>query len=109
MVDFTFVQVGIRNDEIDYAGNCGNMTSAIGSFAVDSGIIRPKEESGLTTVKVYNTNTDKLIDCTFPISEGEAMAHGAFSIDGVSGTASKIQLDFLDPARRRRSYFQRGM
>lgn len=97
-VDFTFVQVGIRNDEIDYAGNCGNMMSAIGPYAVDSGLVKPEKETGLVTVKVYNTNTNKLIDCTFPVSEGEAMTDGTFSIDGVSGTASKIQLDFIDPA-----------
>ncbi|KAJ9296254.1 hypothetical protein DTO271G3_5395 [Paecilomyces variotii] len=97
-VDFTFVQVGVKNSGIDYAGNCGNMTSAIGPFAVDSGIFDPAETEGLTTVQLYNTNTDKIIHVTFPVSEGEAVADGDFSIDGVSGTAAKIQLDFIDPA-----------
>lgn len=79
-------------------GNCGNMTSAIGPFAVDSVLVQPEQEAGSATVRIYNTNTDKLIDCTFPISEGEAVSDGTFSIDGVSGTASKIQLDFINPA-----------
>lgn len=97
-VDFTFVQVGVKNSGIDYAGNCGNMTSAIGPFAVDSGIVDPAETEGLTTVQLYNTNTDKVIHVTFPVSDGEAVADGDFSIDGVSGSAAKIQLDFIDPA-----------
>lgn len=97
-VDFTFIQVGVKNNAIDYAGNCGNMTSAIGPFAIDSGLIDPGTSSGLVTVSLYNTNTDKIINATFPVSEGEAVADGEFAIDGVSGTASKIQLDFVDPA-----------
>lgn len=97
-IDFTFVQVGVRNSAIDYAGNCGNMTSAIGPFAIDSGLIKPTETSGLNTVRLYNTNTDKIIHVTFPVSDGEAVADGDFAIDGVSGTAAKIQLDFIDPA-----------
>ncbi|KAK2755531.1 hypothetical protein FQN54_006471 [Arachnomyces sp. PD_36] len=98
MVDYTFVQIGIRNDDIDYAGNCGNMSSAIGPFAIDSGLVKSIGDNGLAAVRIYNTNTGKLIDCSFPVSGGEAVADGAFSIDGVSGTASKVQLDFIDPA-----------
>jgi len=97
-IDFTFVQVGVKNNAIDYAGNCGNMTSAIGPFAVDSGLVDPGTTSGLITVSLYNTNTDKIIKATFPVSEGEAVADGDFAIDGVSGTAARIQLDFIDPA-----------
>lgn len=104
-VDFTFVQVGIKNTGLDYAGNCGNMTSAIGPYAIDSGIVdasslsssNPKGE-GLATVKLYNTNTQKHIHATFPVVDGEPDLSGSFAIDGVSGTAAKIQLDFIDPA-----------
>jgi 2-methylaconitate cis-trans-isomerase PrpF len=103
-VEFTFVQVGVKNDRIDYAGNCGNMSSAIGPFAVDSGLIDPPQATdsdGLpeTTVSLYNTNTGKIIRATFPItSDGsETVYDGHFAIDGVSGTAAKIQLDFIKP------------
>lgn len=101
-VDFTFVQVGIKNTGLDFAGNCGNMTSAIGPYAIDSGIIDiPSSGSGVkttTTVKLYNTNTQKHIHATFPVSNGEADLSGPFMIDGVSGSGAKIQLDFIDPA-----------
>jgi 2-methylaconitate cis-trans-isomerase PrpF len=102
-VEFTFVQVGVKNDGIDYAGNCGNMSSAIGPFAVDSGLIRPsvsrEGKSETTTVSLYNTNTQKIIHATFPVtSDGsETVYDGDFAIDGVAGTAAKIQLDFVDP------------
>ncbi|OKL61694.1 hypothetical protein UA08_02396 [Talaromyces atroroseus] len=106
-VEFTFVQVGVKNDRVDYAGNCGNMSSAIGPFAIDSGLINPPPTSlpiidgrlPETTVSLYNTNTGKIIQATFPItSDGlETVYDGDFAIDGVSGTAAKIQLDFISP------------
>lgn len=103
-VEFTFVQVGVKNDGIDYAGNCGNMSSAIGPFAVDSGLIHPTVNGNegkpeTTTVSLYNTNTQKIIHATFPVTTdgSETVYDGDFAIDGVAGTASKIQLDFVDP------------
>ncbi|EEP82881.1 conserved hypothetical protein [Uncinocarpus reesii 1704] len=97
-VEFTFVQVGVKSTDIDYSGNCGNLSSAIGPFAVDSGIIRPTCEYGDVTVRIYNTNTDKVIEATFPVHGGEALAHGDFAIDGVAGTAAKVKLDFIKPS-----------
>lgn len=100
-VDFTFVQVGIRDSFMDYEGNCGNMTAAIGPFAVDSGLVRPSlDNSGenIYTVKLYNTNTRKTIHATFPVCDGEAVSTGSFAIDGVAGTGAKIRLDFIDPS-----------
>ncbi|KAK2750173.1 hypothetical protein FQN57_004669 [Myotisia sp. PD_48] len=116
-VDFTFVQVGVRTTDIDYSGNCGNLTSAIGPFAIDSGLVTPStllnkcDQDGMVTVRILNTNTGKIIDSTFPItrlcesepgrlSESvrfEADPYGEFSIDGVAGTGSRIQLDFVNP------------
>jgi 2-methylaconitate cis-trans-isomerase PrpF len=89
-------QIGVKNDEVDFSSNCGNMTSAIGPFAVDSGLISRK--NGEATVRIHNTNTNKLIDAAFPVLDGEAVAYGDFSIDGVSGTAAKVKLAFLNPA-----------
>lgn len=99
-IEFTFVQVGVKDDRIDYSGNCGNMSSAIGPFAVDTGLVRPSITSGgNATVSLYNTNTQKTIQATFPVTSdaSETVYEGDFAIDGVSGTAAKIQLDFIDP------------
>ncbi|KAM5471142.1 hypothetical protein MauCBS54593_003481 [Microsporum audouinii] len=106
-VDFTFVQVGIKSTDIDYSGNCGNLTSAVGPFAIDSGLVSLSREDvkadKTATVRIYNTNTQKIIDSTFPISispDGtvEAEASGDFTIDGVAGSSSRIKLDFINPS-----------
>jgi 2-methylaconitate cis-trans-isomerase PrpF len=96
-VDYTFAAIGVKDDEVDFGGNCGNMTSAIGPFAVDTGLVaRPQD--GEASVMIRNTNTNKLIRATFPVENGEAVADGDFAIDGVAGNASKIKLAFLNPA-----------
>jgi 2-methylaconitate cis-trans-isomerase PrpF len=96
-IDYTFVSIGVKNGDVDYSSNCGNMTSAVGPFAVDSGIVKTGP-TNLATIRIHNTNTGKIIHSTFPIANGEAVADGAFSIDGVAGTASQIKLDFVNPA-----------
>ncbi|KAH8684541.1 PrpF protein [Tricladium varicosporioides] len=95
-VDYTFAAIGVKNNDVDYSSNCGNMLSAIGPFAVDYGVVDPIE--GETTVRIHNTNSGKIIHSTFPVIEGEAAAQGDFSIDGVAGTAAKIRLAFINPA-----------
>lgn len=97
--DFTFVQLGIKDDEVDYSGNCGNLLAAIGPFAVDEGLVDLKGQTeGKVTVNVWNTNTNKLIETKFSIIDGEAAAEGDFAIDGVAGTGAKVELSFLDPS-----------
>lgn len=96
-VDYTFVAIGVKNDEVDFSSNCGNMTSAVGPFAVDSGLV-PRPGDGETSVMIRNTNTNKRIRATFPVQDGEAVSAGTFAIDGVAGTASKIKLAFQRPA-----------
>jgi len=95
-VDYTFAAIGVKNLDVDYSSNCGNMTSAIGPFAVDSGLVDGVE--GISTVRIHNTNTGKIIHSTFPVIEGEAASSGDFAIDGVAGTAAKIELAFINPA-----------
>jgi 2-methylaconitate cis-trans-isomerase PrpF len=96
-VDYTFVAIGVKDDEVDFSSNCGNMTSAIGPFVVDAGLVsRPQD--GEAIIRIRNTNTGKLIRATFPVENGEAVADGSFAIDGVAGSGSKIQLAFLNPA-----------
>ena len=96
-VDYTFAAIGVKNTDVDYSSNCGNMTSAIGPFAVDTGMVEISDGE-MATVRIHNTNTGKLIHSTFPVIDGEAEAHGSFAIDGVAGTAARIELAFLDPA-----------
>lgn len=97
-VDYTFVALGVKTDEVDYSSNCGNMTSAIGPFAVDNGLVTPPADADEVTIKIHNTNTGKLVHATFPLTDGEACAYGDFAIDGVAGTAAPVRLDFIDPA-----------
>ncbi|KAF5859207.1 hypothetical protein ETB97_003166 [Aspergillus alliaceus] len=98
-IDYTFISLGVKNAHVDYSSNCGNMISAIGPFAVDSRLF-PVRSNGPEDVelRILNTNTGKVIRSRFPVVDGEAAASGDFAIDGVAGTAAKIQLDFLDPA-----------
>lgn len=96
-VDYTFAAIGVRDDDVDYSSNCGNMSAAIGPFAVDSGLVAPEAEDGECVVRIHNTNTGKIIRSTFPVTDGEAAASGDFSIDGVAGTAPPVKLEFLEP------------
>lgn len=95
-VDYTFVAIGVKNLDVDYSSNCGNMTSAIGPFAVDNGLVEGTD--GEATVRIHNTNTGKIIHSTFLVVEGEAESSGGFAIDGVAGTAARIELAFINPA-----------
>jgi 2-methylaconitate cis-trans-isomerase PrpF len=95
-VDFTFAQLGIDKPIVDYAGNCGNMSSAIGPFAVDEGLV-PRPPDGMAMVRIHNTNTAKIIHAHFPVADGRTVFDGDFAIDGVAGHAAPIRLDFLDP------------
>ncbi|KAI9151507.1 3-methylitaconate isomerase [Paramyrothecium foliicola] len=100
-VDYTFVSLGIKNTNVDYSSNCGNMSAAVGPYAVDSGIIPVAEDAEDVSVRIFNTNTGKVIEAVFPVAEGEAQAGGEYSIDGVNGTGAKITLRFLNPAGSR--------
>src|SRR5262249_22646506 len=94
-VDYTFAQLMPRETSVDYSGNCGNMSSAIGPFAVDEGLV--KAADGEMTVRIHNTNTKKIICSTFQVRNGLAVVEGDLEIPGVAGTGSPIRLDFLDP------------
>lgn len=95
-VDYTFVQLTPDSDVVDYGGNCGNMSAAIGPFAVEEGLV-PCPTDREAAVRVHNTNTGKVIVARFPVEHGALAADGAMVIDGVAGTAAPIKLEFLDP------------
>lgn len=95
-VDYTFAAIGVKDSEVDFSSNCGNLTAAIGPFAVDRGLV--EREDGKATIRIHNTNTGKIIHSKFLVAGGEAVADGEFAIDGVAGTASRVSLSFINPA-----------
>ena len=95
-VDYTFAQIQIHEAVVDYKGNCGNMSAAIGPFAVDENLVDAPRD-GQTCVRIHNTNTGKIIHSTFPVLNGRSVEIGDLSIPGVPGTGAPIRLDFLNP------------
>ena len=95
-VDYTFGQVSVTEPVIDWRGNCGNISSAVGLYAVDEGFVQPVEP--MTTVSIYNTNTGKMIYATVPVKDGRGLSEGDYEIRGVPGTGARILLEFDDPA-----------
>jgi 2-methylaconitate cis-trans-isomerase PrpF len=94
-IDYTFAQVSVKEAKVDYSGNCGNMSSAMGPYAVDEGIVAVTGKDAL--VRVHNTNTRKIIWSRFAIDEGFSAVDGDLAIPGVSGTGSPVRLEFRDP------------
>lgn len=94
-VDYTFAQVEVGKPVVDYKGNCGNCSSAVGPFAIDEGLVSARD--GETVVRVHNTNTKKIIVAHVPTAGGEAVVTGDFELAGVPGRGARIALDFLDP------------
>jgi 2-methylaconitate isomerase len=95
-VDYTFAQVLIDKARVDYNSNCGNMSSAIGPFAVDEGLV-PKPRDGKAVVRIHNTNTKKIIVSRFGMDGDEAAVAGDMALDGVAGTGAPIRLEFMEP------------
>ncbi|KIK21541.1 hypothetical protein PISMIDRAFT_681225 [Pisolithus microcarpus 441] len=104
--EYTFAQVGIRDATVDYAGNCGNLSSMVGAFALEERICTKHESSDQTTIRLFNTNTNSHIHTTFPVTSvnGQILPKldlPQTSIAGVPGQASRILLEFPSPAGAR--------
>lgn len=95
-IAYTFGYVGIEKAEVDYEGNCGNILSGVGIFAILKGLVEIVEP--VTTVRIFNTNTQQYVEEHVPIVDGEPAFSGDFSIDGVPGTGAKLTLYFMEPA-----------
>jgi 2-methylaconitate cis-trans-isomerase PrpF len=91
-VDYLFGQVGIDDAEVDYSINCGNLSAAVGMYAIQEGFVKPRE--GSTLVRIFNVNTQKIVHAEVPVLDGEPEWRGNFHIDGVQGTGAPIALDF---------------
>ena len=94
-IDYTFAQVQVKEAKVDYSANCGNMSSAMGPFAVDEGIVKVSGNEAL--VRVHNTNTKKIINSRFAIDDGLSAVDGDLAIPGVSATGSPVRLEFCEP------------
>ena len=95
-VDYTFAQVSITQRTVDYNGNCGNISSGVGPFAIDESFVRAVEP--VTRVCIHNTNTDKLLYAEVQVKDGKARVTGDCAIAGVPGTAAPILMDFAGTA-----------
>lgn len=95
-VEYLVGQVIVGKDQVDYKSNCGNMTSCVGPFAVEEGLVEAIEP--ITTVRMLNQNTNKYINATVPVENGTFALDGDCQIAGVDGTAAEIKVNFLKPA-----------
>jgi probable AcnD-accessory protein PrpF len=109
-VDYLFGQVAIDKPFVDWSGNCGNLSAAVGPFAIHSGLVDPDRipNNGIVTVRVWQVNIEKTILIHVPISNGYVQETGTFELDGVTFPAAEIQVDFMDPSAGSGSMFPTG-
>ena len=98
-VDYTFGYVGINEAAVDYQGNCGNISQGVGPFAIDEGLVHAREP--ITRVRIFNTNTQKLIEAEVPVRDGRALIEGDIVLHGVPGSGAGIVMNFLNSAGSR--------
>ena len=99
-VDYLFGQVSIDKAFVDWSGNCGNLSAAVGPFAISNGLVDASRvpQNGMCTVRIWQANIQKTIVAHVPITNGEVQETGTFKLDGVTFPAAEIALEFLDPA-----------
>ncbi|MCU7964817.1 2-methylaconitate cis-trans isomerase PrpF [Shewanella sp. SW32] len=99
-VDYLFGQVAIDKPFVDWSGNCGNLTAAVGAFAISNGLIDTARipQNGVCTVRIWQANIGKTIIAHVPITHGEVQETGDFELDGVTFPAAEVQIEFMNPA-----------
>ena len=109
-VDYLFGQVAINKAFVDWSGNCGNLTGAVGAFAISKGLVDPARvpENGICTVRIWQKNIQKTIIAHVPITNGEVQETGDFELDGVTFPAAEVVIEFMDPADGEGSMFPTG-
>lgn len=109
-VDYLFGQVAIDKPFVDFSGNCGNLTSAVGAFAISNGLVDASRipENGVAVVRVWQANIKKSILVHVPITNGEVQETGDFELDGVTFPAAEVKLEFIDPADSDGALFPTG-
>jgi probable AcnD-accessory protein PrpF len=99
-VDYLFGQVAIDKAFVDWSGNCGNLSAAVGPFAINGGLVDPARvpRDGMAVVRIWQANIGKTIIAHVPMTNGEVQETGDFELDGVTFPAAEVQLEFIDPA-----------
>jgi 2-methylaconitate cis-trans-isomerase PrpF len=99
-VDYLFGQVSIDKPFVDWSGNCGNLTAAVGSFAIMSGLVDAERipRDGTAVVRIWQANIQKSIVAHVPMTDGAVQETGDFELDGVTFPAAEVQIEFIDPA-----------
>ncbi len=109
-VNYLFGQVAIDKPMIDWSGNCGNLTAAVGSFAIANGLVNPSKipDNGICEVKIWQQNIGKTIIAHVPISDGQVQETGDFELDGVTFPAAEVKIEFIDPVDSEGDMFPTG-
>lgn len=109
-VDYLFGQVSIDKPFVDWSGNCGNLTAAVGAFAISNGLVDASRvpENGICTVRIWQKNIQKTIIAHVPMCSGEVQEIGDFELDGVTFPAAEVEIEFMDPADGEGSMFPTG-
>ncbi len=109
-VDYLFGQVAIDKPFIDWSGNCGNLTAAVGSFAISNGLVDASRipKDGIATVRIWQANIGKTIIAQVPMTDGEVQETGDFELDGVTFPAAEVEVQFLNPADGEGAMFPTG-
>jgi probable AcnD-accessory protein PrpF len=109
-VDYLFGQVAIDKAFVDWSGNCGNLTAAVGSFAIMSGLVEASRipRNGVCTVRIWQKNISKTIIAQVPITNGEVQETGAFELDGVTFPAAEVPVEFISPVDPKEAMFPTG-
>lgn len=109
-VDYLFGQVAIDKPFIDWSGNCGNLTAAVGAFAISNGLVDASRipENGIAVVRIWQVNIQKTIVAHIPMTNGEVQETGDFELDGVTFPAAEVVVEFIDPADGEGALFPTG-
>jgi probable AcnD-accessory protein PrpF len=109
-VDYLFGQVSIDKPFVDWSGNCGNLTAAVGAFAINGGFVAKDRipDDGICTVRIWQANIQKTIVAHVPITNGEVQETGDFELDGVTFPAAEVKIEFMDPADGEGAMFPTG-
>lgn len=109
-VDYLFGQVSIDKPFVDWSGNCGNLTAAVGAFAISKGLVDPSRipDNGTATVRIWQANIKKTIIAQVPMTDGEVQETGDFELDGVTFPAAEVQVEFMNPVDASEAMFPTG-
>lgn len=109
-VDYLFGQISIDKPFVDWSGNCGNLTAAVGSFAITNGLVDANRipDNGIAVVRIWQANIQKTIIANVPITNGQVQETGEFELDGVTFPAAEVQVEFIDPAAGDSAMFPTG-